>query len=615
MRVSPSCDDKSYECAIAVDPVQPWNLVAVAKDKSGTACGAFWGRDGIFHSSDAGNTWVNATNGIVATGTPWGDQNVAYDRNGNAVCGSIMNTGCGGTGECAIGTFTSADGGATWNTYAALGGGTNTEAKPWVTCDQDPSSPYSGRFYVGWDRYTSSETNVCCASTDAGTTWSAFVPVRADMEFATTAVGAGGRLLSVGVDDTTYQTMHSCVSTDGGQTFSCSLAYTYVATAGFPSHPLTYTGVAPQNMLNPGLDVDRAFGSNGRAYLAVMDKRAGQSFYHLWVTHSDDGGVTWSAPTQADDDLADTHEHAFPWLCVSPSGSVHVFYFDFRCPPSNQTTPYARYSVGSSTDNGATWHHMQLCDTTYPWTTDGSQPSWPGDYEGGAATNRLIYGYWSDSRDGLVRKSYAQAVPNPMPWISTLGPTVNAGGSATITIGGGALVPTVTPFAIVFDDPGITGTLGAISNTSINVAVSVSMSVPGGPHEWSLQYGVAVGSVTVVASLKSGCVAALNVIAPTSTATPKGTPTKTATPYLQVKVAPNPVALQAGNAVHFYTLANAVISIYTLAGEHVFSTLADSYGHAVWPLMTDGGKTVARGLYGYVASLDEQRTPGTLAVL
>ena len=636
IRVSPACDAYSSELSLAINPVNPLSLIAGAND---FGCGSPTGINGAYRSTDGGNTWSVAAsmyNGLGGTGFagPWGDPSLEFDDAGHALYSDIYDNGCGAT-ACAVSAYQSTDGGGTWPLGVMLNVATNDD-KNWTTVDNIAASPFHGRAYTSWDYFTGGERNVTSFSTDAGATWSGINTVRNGTYFVTNTTdydtaNSLGYFLVAGDLGGRNGNVSVSRSTNGGLTYTSVTAFTRQGTTG---------GVPPQDFLTPGFDADRGFGTSpfaGRLYLAVVDRRAGQTRKHVWVERSTDFGATWSAPVQVDD-AVDTHDHSYVWLATSPTnGGVFAFYYDFGCAAGAMANPY-RYSMSSSTDGGLTWHQMAVQDSSVAWGTTRSGNNWVGDYESGKATDAVIYPYWADARDGsTVVKSYTQPVPNPMPWVSAVGPVVTRGVLTTVTITGDGFIPTITPYAIVFDDANMTGTITSVSATTITVDVTTTMAVPGGAREWSLKYGIPVASITVAAAVKSGCQNAVQVnagtatvtatrtvsptstISATSTATPSETatmtPTETATPAY-AGIYPNPASVASGVGVSFSGLPEGTsVSIYNVAGELIRTATADDRGIAAWNLLNDAGMGVTKGLYVYRYVAPEGTKQGIVTVI
>lgn len=623
----PPGDFYSSEVDITLNPTNPLQVFGGANDQGNGAAG---GINGTYYSADGGNTWGKSMGMPSLGGTgygAWGDPSIAFDTLGHAVYGCIYDTGCGNI-ACAVASYQSSDGGANWPSGNLFNVATNDD-KEWVTCDNVAGSPYNGQFYCSWDYFPGGEENVTTVSTDHGATWGPLHVDGTSLFFVTNAVGPGGWFYVAGHLSGVGEVLRR--STDGGITFPQSTT-AYLFQGGYRGGAAS---VPPQDMVTPGLDVDRGATSPylGRVYLSVIDRRSGQNHYHVWVLASTDGGQTFGSPVQVDGDVADTTEHVDPWVATSPTnGGVHVFYYDFGCSSPGMAYPY-RYEMASSTDGGQTWHQMAVQDTSVAYHTTRTGASWVGDYESGVATDTVIYPFWSDARNGSAN-SFVQPVPNPMPWITSVSPQpVPRGTTTTITITGGNLVPTITPYAIVFDDPGMTGTITGITNTSATVDVTLTNAVPGGMHEWSLKYGVPVASITVAAAAKSGCQNAINVYAGTSTstftitATRTATATRTVTPTITASATvtatatavvgpvvayPNPVSIASGTMFTFGSVpTGGVIKIYNVAGELLRTISADTGGNYVWDLTNDSGSPVAKGLYVYRAVYDGIGSPQT----
>lgn len=647
--LGPTCVNDVINIAAAADPTSPLNVAATWEDFQ-SGCAGLDGFTAMYGSTDGGQTW--AQRALSGPGGTWPARfnGIAYDGTGTAVALAGSFASCGATPwPCTVPSWRSTDRGQTWapGVYAAQGASITA---PSLTRDAVPGSPYAGRSYCTWEYCPpSGEILRGAYSTDSGATWSAGQDLRANTVWMAGAVGPGGVLYFAGVTLPAPGSIVFARSTDGGQTFTWSNVTALTETAQQYSWG---------NFIRPGIDVERQGPNPGRVFVAWVDNLPSQTHSHVFVTYSDNGGSTWSAPAQVDDDPADTHTHVYATLACSPTnGGVHAFYFDLGCTQSGMSLPY-RYAVSSSSDGGMTWHSMMAQDTAVDWAWWNNGP-YPGEYEAGFATDSLIYAAWTDARNNPQVSPYLQPIPNPMPWVSSVTPpVVNAGSSGTFTINGGNLVPTITPYAVVFDDPGITASLASVSNTAITLNVSVATVVPGGLHEWSLMYGVPVVGITVAAAAKSGCEGALNVyvgtptntvpvtpsrtytptptttatITPTGTITLTPTVTKTRTPSPTITATttvtatptsagpviayPNPASIGTGPIVYFGNVpGNALIDVYNLAGEQVAELQPDPDGIARWYLITPNGYPVVRGLYAWIARYDRFVDRGVIALV
>jgi hypothetical protein len=138
-----------------------------------------------------------------------------------------------------------------------------------------------------------------------------------------------------------------------------------------------------------------ATGSSGRVSVAWQDFANGD--WDVLITHSDDDGLTWSAPVRVND--SPLGDQFFPALAAGPDGSLHAAWYDSRTGDVNLV--YAH-----STDGGTTW-------ATNVRVTTEETPIWHGrlgDYLG------LVVGLggeafmvWTDRRAGEQNIYFARS--------------------------------------------------------------------------------------------------------------------------------------------------------------------------------------------------------------
>lgn len=105
---------------------------------------------------------------------------------------------------------------------------------------------------------------------------------------------------------------------------------------------------------SPHIDADISSSAySGRLYIAFMDRRNGFADFGIWLTSSDNKGLTWTEPVRINDDEPDNGlEQSHPWLTVDNLGVVTVVWFDRRHDPKNRT--YHCY-ISQSTNGVGTW--------------------------------------------------------------------------------------------------------------------------------------------------------------------------------------------------------------------------------------------------------------------
>lgn len=134
---------------------------------------------------------------------------------------------------------------------------------------------------------------------------------------------------------------------------------------------------------------------SGSVFVAWADRGAGNS--DILVARSDDGGATWSAPAQVNDDSSSLDQW-MPALALDGRGALHAAWMDRRT--GNLNVYYA-----NSTDSGRTW------STNVRVTTAETSSSFvrPGDYLFLAADrNGTAYVVWTDGRDGNLDIYFAR---------------------------------------------------------------------------------------------------------------------------------------------------------------------------------------------------------------
>ena len=114
-------------------------------------------------------------------------------------------------------------------------------------------------------------------------------------------------------------------------------------------------------------DVSMAFQNNGTVYLSYIDFRHTPDSGGIYITHSMDGGITWSAPTQVwngNSEDAGKEPIDRPWLVVDNSATANAGTLYITTKPAywfpTPNRPYLKYS----NDSGQTWSPFRYIDTT-----------------------------------------------------------------------------------------------------------------------------------------------------------------------------------------------------------------------------------------------------------
>ena len=156
-----------------------------------------------------------------------------------------------------------------------------------------------------------------------------------------------GSIPVVGPDGTVYVAWYNFnqdsirlnKSTNGGSSFG-----TPRLVANISSIPSPLPGGEFRTYSFPTMAVDQ---NTGYVYVAWSDFQNNDA--DIYFTRSIDGGATWSTPVRVNDDTKYNDAHQFfPWMDVSPNGSLFIGWFDSRLDPTPNTIPHgSRGSAGS----------------------------------------------------------------------------------------------------------------------------------------------------------------------------------------------------------------------------------------------------------------------------
>ena len=202
-------------------------------------------------------------------------------------------------------------------------------------------------------------------------------------------------------------------STDGGVTWSAPVTMASPTLA--PDNCGAFYGCLPNTFERvsniPVIAIDNSTGPNaGHLYVVYYNWTGAQ--LKVYVTHSADGGTTWSAGAAVAPATA-THDQFFPWLNVSARGTVGVTWLDRRNDAANIN--YDAYA-SVSTNGGATFTvNQKLTSVMSNPFNDGFGGGFMGDYSGNAWDGSTLFASWMDSRTGSFMQDevggYARKTP------------------------------------------------------------------------------------------------------------------------------------------------------------------------------------------------------------
>lgn len=230
-------------------------------------------------------------------------------------------------------------------------------------------------------------------STDGGDTWQPPVTVaRGDTQGSFPTIDNRGNLYiayNLGYPSPIQQTAVAR-STDGGQTFDTLVRYSFLTLTMF------FIDRAPSF---PQIAVDNSGGKrDGWVYLVWHGLRSPDNYLRPYMSHSEDGGATWSEPTPINTDT-ETVPHWYPSVSVDDNGNVNVIFYDRRLNPGTGRTDLFLAQAG---DGGQTFTNTRVTDVSGNWqgVRHDSGFIYHGDYIRAVSRGTVVYAAWTDPRNG-----------------------------------------------------------------------------------------------------------------------------------------------------------------------------------------------------------------------
>jgi len=379
------------EVHIAVNPLDPRHLLAVAKDYSLGAngdCrpgGAWHVGSASYVTFDGGLTWSVArvpapypNGGAEPSPLAWkcGSDPVAMFGPDGTAYYLVLNFQYAGARQASIAVARSPDGGLTWPAsdirVVHTSGG---DDKEWGAVGND------GTVHVVWTDVNNGR--IYYARSLPG--WTFETPrVLATAGFGNPAVtvdtGPSGEVYVVWRDGGSIKFVRSA-------DFGASFGSVRVA---FTTSPYEQS-VAPRLPFMPQLAVDDSPASPfaGSVYV-VWPRATGVGDADAYLAYSRDGGATWSAHVRVSDD-ASARRQVMPTVAVAPNGRVDVAWLDQRLSP---TLDFWTAFLAQSTDGGASFlpnRQAQEVPLFEEWSYHQDGSIFIGDYIGVASTDAHAY--------------------------------------------------------------------------------------------------------------------------------------------------------------------------------------------------------------------------------
>jgi len=376
------------ETAIAINPLDPLNVVAVSNDySSGNVL------TGFYSTLDGGVNWTTGDLPLEPGFSFSGDPSVIFTPDGIPVIVCLQYFGPAGSG---IYGYRSLDGGLTWQTGVQIDlNGANDKVQ--TGCDFS-GGPFHGQICSAWDRFgTGSGDHIYLSRSDnGGMTWKTSKRVNDANNRATispdVAYGANSELWVMWADRGTEE-IYVDRSIDGGVTFGAD-----ILASGFNIVPSPIPGSSFRMFDIFSITADWTDGPySGTVYVAYHTWKGGvDQNANIRCASSSDHGATWTNFIVNDDGFDNHADQVMPHAAVDSKGNLNVGFFDRRLDPNNLLL---WTWVARSSDGGQTFSNHQVSGVG--WDHNATEfPSFIGDYTGLDVWEHFVRPCWTDGRSG-----------------------------------------------------------------------------------------------------------------------------------------------------------------------------------------------------------------------
>ncbi|MBK8981803.1 MAG: hypothetical protein IPM38_05625 [Ignavibacteria bacterium] len=358
--------------------------------------------EGVYLTTDGGTTWTGTD---TCFGQPLanhgGDPGPIIDKDGN-----LILTHQGGF---ILGMYSnySTNFGQTWSDNYQIAGNDQDKGSP--ATDGNPLSPYYGRTFLVWTRFTNPFPIAISYTTNSGVNWTTPAQINNSLPQRQST----GPSMVIGKDGTNYVTWGSslltspfnekniglAISTNGGVNWNVNESI-------FECNGVKSSSLSPWNVrVNgfPAMDIDKTGGArDGWLYIVTSQRNflpAG-SDPDVVFHRSTDNGVTWSPGVRVNQDAFNNGKNqVFPTMTVDNFGGINVVYLDNRNSPDSAQTYLSR-----STDGGESWMDYIVSDHKFlPKSLSGAGSGNQGDNIGITHTNNKLFPVWNDDITGVYQ--------------------------------------------------------------------------------------------------------------------------------------------------------------------------------------------------------------------
>jgi len=359
--------------------------------------------EGVYLTTNGGINWFGSD---TCNGAPianhGGDPGPVIDKDGR-----LILTHQGGF---VIGMYSnySTNLGQTWSSNYLIAGNDQDKGSP-ATNDVS-SSPYYGRTYLVWTRFTLPYPIALAYTTNGGVNWSSVIQLNNSQPGhqslgPTMVIGPEGQeYVSWASSILTSPFNEDCIgfgkSTNGGLNWSLNeCAYDC---NGIKSSSLSPWGIRVNGY--PAMDVDKSGGPrNGWIYIVTAEKNLAPAGTDPDIVfhRSSDQGNTWSSGVRVNQDpLNNGKLQILPAIRVDENGGINVIYYDNR----NISLDSSQIYLSRSTNGGNNWSDYLVSDHNFkPKGIAGAGSGNQGDNIGITSGNNKLWPVWMDDITGIFQ--------------------------------------------------------------------------------------------------------------------------------------------------------------------------------------------------------------------
>jgi len=395
-------DRAEAEFHTAINPLDSNNIVLATMHGFSNVEDSYFS---IYVTKDFGASWELSSfqgkhDGITGTGDPV----IAFNSDGKLVLAHLVLTE---DGEINTMLSESLDGGITWS--AAYTYPDEFTDKPWLAIDRTENESTRNNIYLP----TVSNELKFISLNESYEVLSDLVVPDAD-HIPSVTVASDGDIYLCDIKRSDPIDIYFQQYSEGG---SALVHSTYVTT--IPDFTFDAEDVSTRYNPAPYIAVDNSDGPySGRIYIAYTGSEAiDETYFNIFLSYSDDKGLTWSEPTVVHSDNSDSIQQFYSSIYVNDKGTLLIDWYDrSNYDNSNLITDFF---LGVSFDGGESFIETQLNSESMDFLTAiiAGYGFGVGDYHQLVATNNTAISFWSDGRtnDGDLNIYFAKIdLTNPI---------------------------------------------------------------------------------------------------------------------------------------------------------------------------------------------------------